>query len=420
MSGGPADLDVIVVGAGAAGLSAGRWLAELGLAVRVLEARQRIGGRAWTDTVTFPWPFDRGCEWLHSAERNPLTREADAAGFSVVRETAAWSVHRNRVDMTEPEHRQWIEYADHWEREVNRLGGEGLDVAIADVVPKGHRWSPVLDAAVTYGHGTEPCNVSTLDFARYDDSGTNWPILEGYGALIARLGRDVPVSLGAVVDHIDWSGATIRVSGGFGALSARAVIVTVPVSLLDGGAIRFTPRLPDDKLEALATIRLGKADKVGFEVIGDPFGTPADTFQFGRTDSARTASIHIRPRGRPMAQGYVAGSLADDLETAGPAAMRAFVLDELAGLFGGAVRAAIGRSTTTAWGRDPYALGAYSNALPGHAHRREDLARPLDERLYFAGEACSIDAFGTAHGAWLTGRAAATAAAARGRPAIRT
>jgi monoamine oxidase len=413
MSGAPADLDVVVVGAGAAGLAAGRHLAERGFHVRVLEARRRIGGRAWTDTAAFPWPFDRGCEWLHSADRNPLTAAADEAGFTVLRGTAPWTEHKHRANMSRDEHREWADFVDRCEAEVTRLGQAGHDGPIADAVPKDDRWSALLGAIVTYGHGAEADRVSTLDFSRYDDSGINWPVYEGYGALIAHLGRDVSVSLEATVDAIDWSHGTVRLSGSFGALSARAAIVTIPISLLERGAIRFTPRLPDDKLEALAAIRLGLANKVAFEVLGDPFGVHDDCFMFGRTDSERTSSIHVRPRGRPMVQGYLAGSLARELEAAGPETMRAFVLDELVGLFGGKVPAGLGRATSTAWGEDPFALGSYSYALPGLAHRRPDLARPLDDRVFFVGEACSLEAYGTAHGAWLTGQAAADAVAER-------
>ena len=108
-----------------------------------------------------------------------------------------------------------------------------------------------------------------------------------------------------------------------------------------------------------------------------------------------------------MVAAYFGGTLACELETAGAAAMTEFACDELAALFGSAIRPRLRHLASSAWAGDPCALGSYSFALPGHADDRATLAAPLDDRLYFAGEACSAHDFSTAHGAFLSGVAAA-------------
>jgi monoamine oxidase len=109
---------------------------------------------------------------------------------------------------------------------------------------------------------------------------------------------------------------------------------------------------------------------------------------------------------------YFGGQLARDLEQAGPASMADFAMAELAGLFGSAIKTRLSLLETTAWASDPFARGSYSYALPGHAGARAVLAEPVDDRLFFAGEACSAESFTTAHGAYLSGLAAADQAIA--------
>jgi monoamine oxidase len=131
----------------------------------------------------------------------------------------------------------------------------------------------------------------------------------------------------------------------------------------------------------------------------------------GAPRSAQTAIYHLEPLGRPLVEAYWGGSLALGLERAGVPAMADFALGELAGLFGFGMRRRVRPLLASSWAADPYSRGAYSYARPGGADGRAVLAEPLDDRLFFAGEACSVDAFSTAHGAYLTGVAAAEAAA---------
>ena len=127
----------------------------------------------------------------------------------------------------------------------------------------------------------------------------------------------------------------------------------------------------------------------------------------GRTDRTETGNYQLRPHGWPMISCYFGGRLSVGLEEAGPEAMAAFAIDELVGLFGSDIRTRLHPLASSAWGSDPFARGSYSCALPGHVDDRTYLATPIDDRLFFAGEACSRDQFGTAHAAFMTAVAAA-------------
>jgi monoamine oxidase len=113
-----------------------------------------------------------------------------------------------------------------------------------------------------------------------------------------------------------------------------------------------------------------------------------------------------------MIEVFLGGAHARALEGEGPGAATAFAIEELVEIYGSGVRTRVHVLAETAWAADPFAGGSYSHALPGRAGDRARLAAPVDQRLFFAGEACSATAFSTAHGAWLTGQAAARAALA--------
>ena len=409
--------DLIVVGAGAAGLAAARRARELGLAVVVLEAKDRIGGRAHTDSATFGVPWDRGAHWLHDASHNPFTGFAEAQGFA--------------YDRTPVERRLWsggwadpalqAELDDYSARAfaaVQAAGAAGLDVPAAQVIPPHPRFRAMSNSWLAALAGVDPERLSTLDYARYRDGGGNWQVVDGYGALVARFGAGLPVELGTPVVRIRWGGRTVAVETARGTLEGRTVVVTASTSVLAQGGIAFEPPLPQGKQAALAAVPLGEANKVAIGLEPGFFG-PGDSYRLLIEHRTREAiRFEFRPFGRELALGYLAGGFALELETAGPDAMAAFALDQLVEVFGSDLRARVRGVASTAWCRDPDILGGYSCARPGLAHLRPRLAEPLADRVLFAGEACSLDAYGTVHGAALTGGAAAEAAArlVHGRP----
>jgi monoamine oxidase len=149
-----------------------------------------------------------------------------------------------------------------------------------------------------------------------------------------------------------------------------------------------------------------------FLKVATPDALPQDVHLFGRTDSADTGSYTLRPLGNPVIEGFFGGDLAAALEREAGGAFAAFAIDELCNLLGSGLRRGLTPIAESRWGRDPYARGAYSHAKPGQAGARAILAAMIEDRIFFAGEACSPHAFSTAHGAFETGVEAAESAMA--------
>lgn len=401
-----AEYDVAILGAGAAGIAAARRLIERGLSVVVLEARDRVGGRAVTISTASGWPVDLGCEWLHSADRNPLAALARSLGFSVVEKRPDWGRLR-RVHEDAMEQADWHAASSAFHERIEAAARDAEDRPAAALLEPGGKWNALLNAISTWANGVELDQLSVRDYSRYQDSGVNWRLREGYGSLFVKLAAGLPVRLGNPVERVDRRGKDIIIETPKGSVRARAVLVTLPPSVLAAETVRFTPPLPVSKLAAAHGLRLGLANKL-FLALDGPFpDLPPDSHVLGATDRIATGSYQIRPHGRAMVAGYFGGALARDLEAGGPAAMAAFACDELAAIFGTGIRARLRLLASSAWAADPFARGSYSFALPSHSDDRATLAEPLEERVYFAGEACSAHDFSTAHGAFLSGLAAA-------------
>ena len=409
-----ADPDVIVIGAGAAGLAAAGRLVAAGLAVRVLEARNRVGGRAWTARSPAGLPIELGCAWLHSADENELTTVAADAGLTIDRTLPPWRTQIGDIGFPVADQADFRAALGRLFARLDAAAEAEPDHPADRLLEPGNRWNPLLNATSTYINGVELDGLSVRDFGNYHDTGVNWRILEGYGRLMAAMAAGLDVVLDCQVTLIDHSGVRLRIATPRGDLYAHAVVVTVPTGVLCGGGLEFRPALPD-KLDAAAVLPLGLADKL-YLALDDAEAFPKDSNLYGALDSSRTASYHVRPFGRPLIEAYFGGRFARELEAGGEAAFADFALGQLAALLGGGIRQRLHPIAATAWAADPFARGSYSHALPGHADARAVLAAPVDGRLFFAGEACSVHDFSTAHGAYRTGLAAAASVmAAMGR-----
>jgi len=404
----PSDFDVVVAGAGSAGLAAGKRLAASGLSFIILEARDRIGGRAQT-RVANGVPLDLGCGWLHSADRNPWTRIAAELGFTIDKTPPFWTGQSLDLGFSKEDQADFDAAAEGFFSRLDAADPGQHDFPAARLLEPGCRWNALIDAESSYINGAELDAVSVQDWKNYDDSHVNWRVLEGYGAAIAAYGAGLPVRLSCPVSVIDHTGPAIALETTQGRLSAKAVIVTAPPPLIAAETIVFRPALPQ-KIDAATVLPLGLADKLVMMI--DAPDLPASGHLFGDPHKTATGSYHLRPFGQPLIEGFFGGRLAQELESSGAGAFFEFARGELGALFGGGFAARLAPLSETAWASDPWSRGAYSHALPGHADARGKLAAPVDDRIFFAGEACSMRSFSTAHGAYLTGAAAAEQALA--------
>jgi monoamine oxidase len=406
----PSEIDVAVIGAGSAGIAAGRRLAQApGVSVLVLEARGRAGGRTWT-VEKHGYPLDLGGEWLHSADRNVLAPLAEELGFELYHRRPDWATRLRNSGASLDEEQDWIteREAHYWA--IHHAAREAEDRPAASVLRPGGRWNTLFDATSTWGNAVELERLSVKDNNRYEDSGVNWRVHRGYGTLLAALAAELPIAFETAVSRIDHRGRDIVIDTMRGRVAAKRVVVAVPTAILAREDLAFDPVLPT-KLEATNGLPLGLADKLFFGFTGEmPDLDSADIFLVGSTTRRETMSYQVRPFGRPIIQCFFGGEFAAGMEREGFAAMAAFATDELAALRGNDIRRQLTPLAASFWRADEFARGSYSYAKPGHADDRAILAAPVDNRLFFAGEACSLNFFSTVHGAYETGIAAAEAA----------
>ncbi|WP_267396021.1 MULTISPECIES: NAD(P)/FAD-dependent oxidoreductase [unclassified Sphingomonas] len=402
----------VVIGGGAAGIAAARRLWDSGTDVLLLEAGSRVGGRASSLTLdlapaSFPIPaavtVDAGCGWLHSARRNPWTQVAEQTGAAIDRSSPNWGVQWRDLGYSPAEQQAFGEAWHRWETAARAAAG-GPDQPLSAFIARDDRWRPMIDAISGYANGAPLTAVSLHDWLAYEDASTadNWALPAGYGTLIAGHVGSVPVRLGTLVTRIDHRGTALRIDTDAGTVEADQAIVCVPTTAL--AAIAFDPPLPG-KHDAAAALPLGLADKVFLQV--DRIDWPASSHLIGNPHSGCSASHRLSPFGWPIIESFFGGDCAEVLEVEGAAAD--FAITELVALLGADWRVRLTPLAATRWRHEPHIHGSYSHARVGHAGDRQILAAPVDDRLFFAGEACSREDFSTAHGAYLTGVAAAEA-----------
>ncbi len=401
----PCDIDVAIIGGGAAGIAAARTLENSNLSVLILEARDRLGGRGHTITVGDGIPFDLGCGWLHSADENNFVPIAEQLGFEIDKTRPPWREQTVEKAFPHTERADFIGALDSFYERAHAAARSGRDSAASKFLEPGNRWNPMIDAISTYVNGVELDRVSILDMDAYEDTEVNWRVRRGYGALIEAYGAPCKVSFNTQATLIDHSGARIKIETSRGTLTAGKVIVTAPTNLIANESICFHPALPA-KVDAAANLPLGLDDKTMLALDG-PHGLPKDGSLRAATMRTAMGTFHLRPFGQNCIEGFFGGTFARELEDAGEGALIAASIDEIVAILGNDYRKKLRPLGESRWAHDPFAHGSYSHALPGHADKRAVLAKPVDERLFFAGEATSPHFFSTAHGAQETGVRAA-------------
>jgi monoamine oxidase len=403
-------LDVVVIGAGGAGLTAAKQLKAAGLRVLVLEARNRIGGRAWTDGSSVGVAWDRGCSWLHASEVNPWVGYARANGFAVLPDNYLRHIHDGPRRMTEAETAGLRSMRARMEAELAAAGRRGLDIPAEEAFTQATRqdpWYPMAAADLTAWEGVEPANFSALDSFQFVSRGGDLLVPKGYGTLLAHYARDVEVRLNTTVSRLKWTARGVSVDTLSGTLAARVIVVAVPSSIVANGSLVFAPYLPAEVLEAHHRLPLGLMNKAALRFKKSVFPAEASEVLRQRRADLRGMSYITRLWGGNVAVGMAAGAFAHELEAAGEQATLDHALGELAQMLGNDARRQFDRGTATAWAADPFSRGAYSHCVPGGYGARALLTRPVGDRIVFAGEHTEQSAYGTLHGAHLSGLRAA-------------
>jgi len=418
------DFDAVVLGAGAAGLAAARELTRAGLDTVALEARDRVGGRAWTVRPRGSM-VELGAEFVHG------------------RPAATLAALRRAGLRAEPMREPRGPRADNWsavEKVFGLLDPKARDRAFAAALAAMRGPTAAeKDQARKFVEGFHAADTRLIGVKELAAEGTQGAessarVPEGYGALWDALSREAgPVVLSAVVREVRWSRAGVRVEyragGKTRALTARAAVVALPVGVLRArageGAVRFVPALPAAKRAALSRLRMGDVSKVGLlfkpaawrrvsRALGDGFlRVPGGRFAVYWT---------ANPLPTPLVTAWAGGPPARALNALGGRAAAAEAVRGLALALGEderRLRAGLRGTFFHDWTADPFSRGAYSYAVAGGSGARAELARPAAGTLFFAGEACDVRGeSGTVGGALDSGARAGRAAAAvlrRGR-----
>ncbi|WP_264050358.1 flavin monoamine oxidase family protein [Methylobacterium flocculans] len=409
----PQEPEVIVVGAGAAGIAAARSLVARGVRVAVLEARERVGGRL----VTVPLrghPVDLGGHWLHAGPINPLVGLGTARGEPLrvaAQESHLWAGRRRGRPAEAAALGRAFAVADR--AMSTQAAWEGPDRPAASALPPGlGPWGRRVERVHGLVSGQSLAQVSLQDFPSME-YGDNYFIAGGYGAYLARLAQGLPIALGTPVTGIDWSGPGVRVSAGGMHLDARAVIVTVPTMVMRAVPL-FTPALPPEVAAAIAGFGTGIYEHAVLHWPSCPFrgadrlaslvgGRDASPGLLTRIDGS---AFHFFELDAPMAAAL-------DARRAGPDGVRRLVRATLTAHFGARALHDLTIPAVSEWRHDPWARGSWAVVPPGHAGARACLQAPVADRVWFAGEALSRLQWGTAGGAYDEGMRAGGAVADR-------
>ena len=398
------DYPLIIIGAGAAGLGASVKASALGIRHVVLEASHRTGGRGLTESLENGLPVDLGCHWMHCARRNPFVQLADQLGFEYAQSNPVYQAFQGGAWAGDAVGNARNAFLDSVNASVCAAYNENRRVSIWDCM---EQESPYCDWAaywLSLMHSNDPDQVSVADIAEFDDTFEDWPLRQGYGALISASGASCPVKLNLPVSQIEWKTNRVRVVVPNGELTAGKVLITVSTGVLMAGSIKFSPELPDWKQQAIHELPLGNYNNLFFPLASGKFLDAPSAIAYEKDGVC--AAIRIRPFGDDYIFVTVAGRFAWWLEKQGERASSKWFSEILSEVLGSEIKRALGDFRASAWGFDPWVRGAYSSSIPGAVNPRETLSRPLAQKLYFAGEAASLRAFNTAHGAWMSGQEA--------------
>ena len=406
--------DVIIIGAGSAGLSAAKELTKQGISFIVVEASHRVGGRAYSEEIAPDVWFDLGCAYM-CAGPNPENRSDDVNPFvdiakkqGDVVEEYLYDAHYiyNGKPLDDKEIKAQEAFYRDCEEAIRSSVEGGDDRAISDLIDLENPYAtPYMDMMAV----TAPADLdeaSAADFTQKVEEASDHTALRGYGNVVAQWGSDVKVSLNTKVESVDWSGKDVLVKTIKGSIRARCLISTVSNGILAAQHIHFKPRLPDWKMEAILGVPMGAENKIGVHFTKDVFGPGASGYYQSWSSEAQGAYIEVNLMSTNVVTVFMGGRFSIWMEKKGQQTAHEFAVDRIADIFGNDIRQSVGRSIVTAWVAEPLTLGSYAYALPGKFHHRESLPLAIDNKLFFAGEA-TARANGTCSGAYWSGVRAA-------------
>ncbi|TCU70428.1 monoamine oxidase [Bradyrhizobium sp. R2.2-H] len=407
----PREADIVVIGAGAAGIAAARRIMATGRKVIVVEAAPHVGGRCITDRTTFDTPFDRGARWMYNPDTNPMIRLARSVGLDALPAPSGQKMRIGRRNARAGETEQFLAALVRANRAIDEAARGKLDTSCASVLPKDlGDWAGAAEFMLGPSFaGKDLKELSAIDKGRAQDRNAAIACRQGLGTLITKLGEQVPMVLSTPASRIVWSNRDVGVETQAGKIVARAAILTVSTNVLMSGALKFAPDIPKRTLDAASKLTLGSYDRIVLQLPGNPLGLSRDDILIEQSNSTRTALMFANIGGSSLCSIDVGGSFGRDLSEQGEKAMAAFAKEWITKLFGSEAASAVQKTSATRWNAAPYVLGAMSASAPGGQLSRKTLGEPIGN-MFLAGEATHETLWGTVDGAWESGERAADAA----------
>ncbi|NET56011.1 MAG: FAD-dependent oxidoreductase [Symploca sp. SIO2E6] len=409
---------VLVIGGGIAGLAAARKLQSQGREVTVLEGRDRLGGRIFTDR-SLGLPVDLGASWIHGVRKNPIAKLA--RDFQLTTLPSDYESLKLLLDgqVLSPDAVKkglkltikMLKAATSWgEKQDEDLA---LDAGIQKILAKKQlsnleqkviAWYVNALVVVEFGLDLEQLSLQAWNEGK-DFSGADHLFPHGYDQIIEKLAADLDIRLEEKVVEIQYGNQEVVVTTEKNRFSGVAAIVTLPLGVLKSNNVQFKPPLPPAKQQAIKRLAVGLLDKVVLlfpqqfwdqqEIIGSISHQPTNIPYFLN---------YAHYQDTPVLIAFTGGSYAHRLEGLSEPELVAVIMEDLHKMYGKAIPhpQAILR---TKWATDPFAYGSYSASLPIGitSTERDILAQPVDNLLFFAGEATSRNYPGTVHGAFLSG-----------------
>jgi monoamine oxidase len=401
------EYEVAIIGAGMAGIAAAKELRAASRKIILLEARDRIGGRAYTESNTFGAPFDHGCSWVHSANVNPLTPLLAEYEFGHLERNfnSNYDLYFNgsKASVKEKDYITSL-FEQYFELAVKCKGDQALHKQIGKIESHSHDYTLQMFAL---GAGVNTDQISTHSFATEIYNGKDYYVPQGLGNLVKAYAGDLPVSLNSVVKEIDWSGKLIRITTGKGVVKAAKIILTVPLGVLIKEKIKFTPALPLAKQELFNHFQMGLFNKIAIKFKPGYFDFPTNYRVTGLNCAGLLYSSIFNFAGTEICVSFIGGDVAKKLEQAGDQAATDLVISNLSEVLGSKVREAFDYGMITKWNSDPFSYGSYSAPVVGYGEEQPQLSAPIDDRIFFAGEAYHPNWTTQLAGAYITGKEAA-------------
>ncbi len=423
------EVDVVVIGAGIAGVAAARAISDAGYRVHIIEARDRVGGRIWSWS---DWgaPIELGANWIHTADGNPIAKLAKKAGVATQSdpeegEEVMIDLVAGGRRLSEAEVESWYDRIEQILDDVYDDAGDADDTqSVWDAIAAHPRYQKLdaeqrrfVDAVIVQVINDEyaaPATALSWKYFNHGEEaydGDDLFVVGGYDRIPAMLADGLPIALNTVVDRVQWSADGVTVWAGAQSWQASAVIVTVPLGVLQAGDVQFEPPLGDAYTWSINALAMGTLDRCVLQFDSVFWDEELTTISVIGEDSQRWYQFIPlnNALGIPALAGFNAGAAADDLETYSDEELIAEMVAVLQSAFA-TEEFAVVDAKIVRWKADPYARGSYSYVpVGGDFTARQVLSEPLHDVIFFAGEAWTTTDPATVHGAYQSGLASAEA-----------